>query len=347
MNEIAGPRGGVFARSEALAAGFSVGMISRRLSSGEWAEVLPAVYRFGGVSLKREQRAHALLLWAGPTAALSHETAAEKWQLLRPDARRPVIVTVARRTKSRLREPGFEVRESRTLGRADVRTSRDGMRLTSPARTIVDLAPSMKPKHLEALFEEAFRRGLCSPNELYGALERIGNGRRGLSPLRAHLATRIAEGTDSKLEDLLFSILREAGIERPWTQVRLHSDEFEFSCTVDFAWPARRVVIEGQSHEHHSKRKKWLKDQDDNAGLTAAGWAFVPVTFADVEHRPQLVVKRIAATLAKHPPVPLGQIRELVDGTPEAPPASAAAERIALADEPHQPRSRRAATGQR
>jgi hypothetical protein len=72
---------GVISRSQAVRGGLSPGMIKFRVSSGRWRQIHPGIYAtFTGVP-SRGARLWAAVLWAGPGASLSHETAAELHRL--------------------------------------------------------------------------------------------------------------------------------------------------------------------------------------------------------------------------------------------------------------------------
>src|SRR5204862_3950002 len=66
---------GVFSREQAVVAGLSERAMSRRVMSGRWVEVLPAVYRVPGAPRTGRQRAMAAVLWGGDESAISHTTA--------------------------------------------------------------------------------------------------------------------------------------------------------------------------------------------------------------------------------------------------------------------------------
>ncbi len=68
---------GVVSWQQARDAGFTAKAIEWRLRSGAWQRLYQGVYATYTGTLNREARLWAVVLWAGPDAVLSHETAAE------------------------------------------------------------------------------------------------------------------------------------------------------------------------------------------------------------------------------------------------------------------------------
>ncbi len=81
LRNLARHQSGVVSRSQALRAGLSAGMIKFRVSSGRWQQIYPGVYATFTGAPGRGAQLWAAVLWAGPGAMLSHETAAELQRL--------------------------------------------------------------------------------------------------------------------------------------------------------------------------------------------------------------------------------------------------------------------------
>jgi predicted transcriptional regulator of viral defense system len=125
------------------------------------------------------------VLACGDGAVLSHRSAAHLWSLLPyPAQQRPVNVTVPTH-HSRVR-PGIRVHRVERFDPRDVRTCKR-IPVTTPARTILDLAGSEPHRVFEQALAEAQARRLLTRWHLEGVLER--NRRRpGAGVLRAALA---------------------------------------------------------------------------------------------------------------------------------------------------------------
>src|SRR5690242_6483804 len=140
---------GVVTRAQLLEAGFSGGAIDGRIASGLLRPLHRGVFAVGHRALTREGWWMAAVLSAGPGAALSHRSAAAFWAI-RSDTRRRIEVTVPRNRRSTSR---VEIHRART--RDDETQDENGIRVTTPARTLFDLAAVVPFHQLEAAFNEA------------------------------------------------------------------------------------------------------------------------------------------------------------------------------------------------
>jgi hypothetical protein len=113
--------------------------------------VRSGVYAVGHPRLAREGRLWAALLAAGPGAALSHRTAAALWDL-RATTRSRIEVTVER--TGRRGDRGLQIHRVRSLIAEDV-TEHTGLRVTTVARTLLDLADVVDDAALVQAFERA------------------------------------------------------------------------------------------------------------------------------------------------------------------------------------------------
>lgn len=188
--------------------GFSPSMITHRVQVGELERTLPKVYRSSLVAACREQDALAAVLWAGADCVASHATAGLLWRIEAvPRSLRPEVwVPPSRRPRHR------DVVVHRGVVVANDRRVREGIPLTSPARTVVDLAARLDAEALEAAVEDVLCRGLTTP----GAIERCvvsvgGRGRDGVARLRRLLAQRDQAPLESRLEVKVWRLLRDAG----------------------------------------------------------------------------------------------------------------------------------------
>lgn len=141
---LAAKQHGLFTRRQALAAA-GRGLIEQRLEAGRWRRVHRGVYRLTGAPQTREQAILAACLAAGPFALASHSIAAELWRLPGFEGG-PIEISVPRGRWPRL--PNVVIHTSAHL------TKRDGtvigvIPVTSPARTLSDLAASVEEGRLE------------------------------------------------------------------------------------------------------------------------------------------------------------------------------------------------------
>lgn len=165
--KLAARQHGVVARWQLIAAGVTRHEIALRLRNGRLHEIHRGVYLVGHPVLPPLALEQAALLACGEAPVLSHRSAARLWDLLPYPASAPVWVTVPlARVISR---PRIAVRRA-ALPARDVR-SRDGLRLTSPPRTIFDLALLLDEQELEHVVAQAQYRRLASEAELVAQVE--------------------------------------------------------------------------------------------------------------------------------------------------------------------------------
>jgi very-short-patch-repair endonuclease len=148
--------------------------------------------------------------------------------------------------------------------------------VTSPARTLVDIAGMLDDESLEAVVEDFFHRGVTTPLAVQRCLDATGGtGRRGSHLLRALLADRDEAPLEYKLEQKIWRLLRKAGL-RPVRQheVRCGTQRYR----LDFAFPLLKVAVEGQGFAAHGGRLAHSRDNRRLADLVGAGWRVVPVT---------------------------------------------------------------------
>lgn len=262
---------GVVARRQLIELGLSAAAIDHRLRAGRLLLLYRGVYAVGHEALSERGRLRAALVAAGPTAALSHRTAAALWKLT-PSMPPFVEVTVTRRGPRK--RPGLVVHE--TCRPADIRTLAS-LRVTAPLRTLEDLALGQTRQALERVCAEALVLNLVTQEELESA---------------GVLDPALAAPTRSQFERAFFAALRKAGLPRP---VVGHSIP---PYTADFAWPEQRVIVETDGWEFHGTRIAFEDDRARDAYLAARGWIVVRVTWRQLQRSPMLVMVQLAQTLA-------------------------------------------------
>lgn len=187
---VAARQDGLLHREQALANGMTSSAIARRTGSGAWTIVLPRVYLLDGAGLTWTRRTRAASLWAGARSALSHQTAATLWRLEGfPSA--AVCVTTTRGLRA---ASGISVHRASSLEPADVEPV-DGMAVTTPARTLLDLAAVEPPDKVGLALDHALTSRLVSLPKLRWFVDT--RGRRGASGHRGHAPAAL--GTTSGL----------------------------------------------------------------------------------------------------------------------------------------------------
>jgi very-short-patch-repair endonuclease len=231
----------------------------------------------------------AALLACGRRAVLSHWTAAAISGMIRPTADGPVDVTGPRG----LRGPRAGVRLHRS-GRLhpDEVELRDGLRLTTPTRTLIDLASCLGPRDVEHVLARAERRQLVTPDALEADLARHAR-RSGVRLLRTLLEASGGPAlTRSEAEMRFLDLVRKSGMPRP------RSNSIVGGLEVDFVWPSRRLVVEIDGFAHHRGRWAFERDRSRDCALTAAGFRVMRFTWRRLTLRSETVLAELAQALA-------------------------------------------------
>lgn len=291
--DIAARQHGVVSREQALAAGMSRRQLDDALARGTLAAVHRGVYRAGGSPETFEQSVVAACLatrgWA------SHATAATLWDLRGWRSAR-IEVTVVGRRQTRL--DGVVGHRTTRLDPVDV-ARRGAIRLTSPARTLLDLGAVGPPDAVESGVEDALHRRLVTVAQLRATLARLGrSGRPGVATLRAVLAARdpAAAPTESVLEDAFVRLLREAGLPRPARQYPIRAPGRP-AVRIDLAYPSHRLAIELDGRRWHSARVDVDRDRSKSNLLAALGWSLLRFGWTDVHDHGTDVVGAVADLL--------------------------------------------------
>jgi hypothetical protein len=175
--ELAKKQDGVISYTQLAELGVTRGHLGLRLRTGEWIRQLPGVVRMYWAEETWMQKVRATYLWAGPAAVVSHFSAAVLTGLGLP-MRGVVHVTILH--PFRLKAPNSWVKphQALLLRRKDVESCA-GIRVTSAARTLIDLAALVEPEELQQVADLALRSDAVTVDELFRFVGR-GRGKRGL-----------------------------------------------------------------------------------------------------------------------------------------------------------------------
>ena len=275
--------------------------IDNRLRACRWTAIHAGVYFTGAHLPTRRARLIAALLATAEGSVVSHTCAGAEWGVNRPSG--VIHITAPGRSTRHLR--GVTVHRPRRLDDADV-TRRQGLPVTTLARTLLDLAEILPGYRLAKIFEEAERREILDLAAIEAVMAR-GRGRRGLKPLRRLLARhRALPITHEGLERELQVVLDEAGIPPPLTDVLIHGHE------VDAYWPEAQLVVEVDSREFHAHWSAAERDRATDAHLLRHGIAVLRVTARRIREERATLVEDILIQLRLRGDV--GRINRHIDG---------------------------------
>lgn len=288
--ELAQSQHWVVTRAQLLGLGLSAETIRHQLRSGRLHRYRRGIYVVGRRAITPRGRWMAALLACGPHALLSHHSAAV---LLGIRKERPGPIDVVVPDHVVRRQPGIRVHRRAGLLSSPAWSRRwpahgfvDGIPVTGPVSTLVDLATSLSIAELEAAVNEASQRDLIDPESLREALDAI-PPRPGVPRLRWLLDRDTFVLTTTRLEQLLVPLARAAGLPLPQTQVWLNKYR------VDFYWPDLGLVVEADSLRYHRTAAKQAADTRRDQAHIAAG--LMPLHFAhwQVRYEPDYVRKML------------------------------------------------------
>jgi Transcriptional regulator, AbiEi antitoxin/Protein of unknown function (DUF559) len=278
---------GVLSLDELRACGLSREAVSRRVRKGWLHRLHRGVYAVGHPNPALEGRLLAAVKAGGASAALGHYSAAALWEFVDWDDRRPEIVVVGSGIRQLI---GVRVHRTIRLDARDVARHR-GIPVTSPARTLVDLASQLEYRALRRAVREAQSKRRVSTRQLAEAVERL-RPRPGISKLARIVATGPAP-TRSELEDVVLDLILLGGLARPDVNVPLTLSGRRV--VPDFRWPGQRLVIEADGAAWHDHKLAREDDAERQALLEAHGNRVLRVTWEQALTRPQETLARLRA----------------------------------------------------
>ena len=286
--ELAGRQHRVVSRWQLQDLGFSAEAIRHRIARGRLHPIHRGVYAVGRRELSREGSWMAAALACGDGAVLSHDSAACLWGLQKRE-RAQFHVSIPRTRNAR--PTGITVHRRHPEALADA-TTRNRIAVTSPVRTLVDLATRAERPKAEALVNQADQLDLIDPETLRGALDDL-NGEPGAPLLREVLDHATFTVTDSELERLFLPIVRRVGLPKPATRRWLNGHR------VDFFWPELGLVVETDGLRYHRTATQQARDMVRDNAHRAAGIVPVRFTHAQVRYEPGYVEEILVAVTRK------------------------------------------------
>jgi predicted transcriptional regulator of viral defense system len=273
LADLAGRQHGVVSRGELLAIGFDRGGIDRMVQSGRLHRLYRGVYSVGHTVVSWRGAYLAAVLACGDGAVLSHRSAADLWGM-RPTTTPRIDVTVPR--TSGVRSHGrIVVHRPR---RSAETVTREGIPVTTPGRTLADLATALPRRELEKAAE------MAEAAKLHVAFDPDHPGAKRLAKiLDGH---DLATDTRSGLEDEFLALCDRYAIPRP--RVNMLVEGF----LVDFCWPEERLIVETDGR-HHLTRAAFERDRARDAFLTAIRWRVMRFTRRQVRGEPETVAARV------------------------------------------------------
>ena len=291
---------GVVSRRQLLEQGLVSQTIEKRVARAGLFVIYPGVYATGTPLLTRDGILMASVMRAGEGAALGSRSAAAVWGF-RPH-QSPIEVLrqeggsnqrARLRVHGERRWPYLLIHEARRLPPSEVTIYR-GLSLTTPARTLLDLAAAVPEKQFNRAFTEADRLGLLNDQELVTCAERT-QGRKGGGTFRRAVKRRIpgVSAAASLLEAIVLGLCNANQIPVPVTNEMLNGFR------PDFRWPDQHVIVEADGYEYHRGQEMFENDLLRADLLREDGWDVLRFSWRMLDENPDRVARRIRKALSE------------------------------------------------
>ncbi len=272
---------GLITHQTLLAVGLSPSTITARCRRGRLIRAFQGVYFVGHAEITAIARAEAAVMACGERSALSHDSAAALYGL-RKWPRIPEISSPLRRDHR-----GIRAHRTTTLTQRDV-TVRNGIRVTTPARTIVDIAPRLTDTQLINLIHEA-RRNRDLPNR---ELKRL----YALCPRAADIYDSEEAPSRSVFQQEFKAFLITYDLPIPEFEARWEGYE------VDAFYPDLRLIIELDGYRDHSQPDRFEADRERDARATELEFDTLRITWRRLKRTPAPLARQYRAILAARDP---------------------------------------------
>jgi very-short-patch-repair endonuclease len=289
---------GLVTRNQLRRLGYSDSNIQRMVSAGRLERFLPGVFRSTTAAITWEMHAMAGTLRSPGNVWLSHRSAAAHHGLTgcRKDHLEFLSTRQIRSTR------GHQIHHVAEMPICDVESIR-GIAVTTPARTLLDLASVVDEETLEIALDDAlFTRQVRLPRLRWRLNELGTHGKPGIAKLRRLLEIRgdAIEVPTTILETKLVRLLRRGKLPVARPQHRIHENG-KLVARVDFMYPEQRVVIEVDGARWHMGRRARVKDAERDNYLNIRGWTVLRFSWFDLVERPEYVLDQIRRALGIHP----------------------------------------------
>jgi hypothetical protein len=286
--DLATQQDGVVGHGQLVTLGFDHEWIKHQLKTGRLHIVFRGAYAVGHKRISWQGRYRAAVISCGPEAMLSHWSGV-RWHNLKRWSRGPVHVTVP--GGGRLdRQEGIVVHRVRRIRPADT-TIVDGVRVTSVARTLLDMAAIVRRTTLDELLEAADDADLLDIKACDGV---CGRGRKGSTALkRALLLYRpIPRWTRSRLERYAYRLLeQEPDIPNPSINTWVGKHEVDLRIG--------DLVIEIDGGAVHGTKAAKERDPRRDVEIQLAGCEIMRVTEHRLRYEPETYVADVRAFVSR------------------------------------------------
>jgi very-short-patch-repair endonuclease len=289
---------GLLRRAQMLEMGLSRGKVRRMLGNGHVIRVHRGVYRTSGAPNTWEQSLlSACMAGGGATASFSSACRLHGSTVVPAHDHE---ITVVRGTRpSRL--GAHTVHRARRLAASEVTRNR-GIPVTTPLRTLSDMAPRLDDAQLADLICDFLSRQVITAAQLARHVAGAAARRPGAPRLRRVALGLFDDGVpESVAESRLIQHLQQLGFPEPERQYEVRTAERRVVARVDLGYPDHQVAIEMDGYRWHSGPRQFNTDRRRDLELAALGWRVFRMTPANLADGGSELWATLARVLGRGP----------------------------------------------
>ena len=289
---------GIVSAAKLIQFGCGARNISYMVDRHELITMLPGVFRSAQWPCNREQRLAAVCA-RNSAAAIAFTTAGQLWTIRR--MLDPAIHVLVPHGVSPAM-PGVIVHRCRRIDPIDIVQRSDGIRLTSPPRTIFDSADMLGLADTASVIEQVLNEKIITFGTITDTVHRLYHPNRpGSKTMLAVIGARPAwrAALQSDLEVRVLEEISRQGLPVPVTQFAIRPPGYDHDIAIDFAWPSIKLAIEVDHPAWHAGAIDSHLDKGRDRKLTTIGWTSSRITDIDVHSGLREAVSDVGQILAR------------------------------------------------
>jgi hypothetical protein len=251
------------------------GRLTRHALRSRYVAIHPDVYVRADTELTAALRARAAWMWSRRRGIIAGQSAAAMHGAKWVDSKAPAELLYD------YRRPPKGVRTWSDRFEEDEVQVVDGIPVTSPARTALDLACRYPVGRAVAAIDALARATHLKMADVELLAERY-KGRRGIRHARIALPL-VDPGAESPRETWLRLLLIRAGFPPPQTQIPVYDEYGQLVAVVDMGWEHIKLAVDYEGDHHRTDRRQFNHDIRRAEAVMELGWIDIRVTAEDTE----------------------------------------------------------------
>ncbi len=291
---IAAQQFGVISLAQLMELGLSPAQVEYRVRLGRLHPLYPGVYAVGHARIVPHGRLLAALFAVRPDPFLSHRTAAGVWGLREINTRQIELTVVSTGGRPR---PGLTVHRIKRPPAPEEIVDRNGLRVSSVPRMLIELAPREHPRELDRLITQAVRKRIFDLEAMEAALGRYAR-RPGVGKLKAALAAYRPKPERASGFEIAFDEFLTEHPEIPDPVRNVYFGIWEVDCY----WPEHKLAIELDGRDWHTAVRDAEKDRIKDTKLQREGILVMRISELRFEHDRRGILEDVYGFLEIEPP---------------------------------------------